>query len=131
MTRKDFTVEHYMTREPATVAPGDSLQHALTVMQDRGFRHLPVVDGGTLKGVLSERDAKTALGIRGADVKRMTVQDVFSPDPYVTHPNAPLKMVAQEMAEKRYGSAVVMEMSSVVGIVTTTDLARALAEVLP
>jgi CBS domain-containing protein len=54
------SITHYMTRTPTTVAPDASLQHALDLMLSGGFRHLPVVDGGRLMGMLSMRDISRA-----------------------------------------------------------------------
>jgi CBS domain-containing protein len=49
-------VVEYMTEEPVTVAPDDDLEVAARRMAELGVRHLPVVDGGRLVGVLSIRD---------------------------------------------------------------------------
>ena len=45
-----------MTADPITVDPRSNALDALHLMQDRRFRHLPVVDGGELVGVVSRRD---------------------------------------------------------------------------
>jgi CBS domain-containing protein len=50
------TVADYMTDQPVTVAPDDDLEVAARRMADLGVRHLPVVDGTQLVGVLSIRD---------------------------------------------------------------------------
>jgi CBS domain-containing protein len=49
-------VEAWMTREPTTLGPGDDAADALGLMLERGFRHLPIVDGGIVVGVISMRD---------------------------------------------------------------------------
>ena len=62
-------VGHWMTPDPETVASSDQVEDALRRMVDRGFRHLPVVDGhGDLVGMLSMRDLARA-GVRGAVTK--------------------------------------------------------------
>jgi CBS domain-containing protein len=50
------TVADYMTDQPVTVAPDDDLEVAARRMAELGVRHLPVVDGHQLVGVLSVRD---------------------------------------------------------------------------
>lgn len=50
------TVADWMTRHPETVDVGESTDHAAALMIHGGFRHLPVVDGGDVKGILSIRD---------------------------------------------------------------------------
>ncbi|MBN2752569.1 MAG: CBS domain-containing protein [Rhodospirillaceae bacterium] len=50
-----------MTRDPITVQAAESLSHALAEMRDRKFRHLPVMDGETLVGMISVRDLFAAM----------------------------------------------------------------------
>ena len=49
-------VTHWMTKAPATVAPDAPAEHALDLMLEGGFRHLPVLDGEAVVGVVSIRD---------------------------------------------------------------------------
>jgi CBS domain-containing protein len=49
-------VGHWMTSGPQTISPDASIEEALQRMVDGGFRHLPVIDGGSLVGMLSMRD---------------------------------------------------------------------------
>ena len=49
-------VSSWMTRDPMTVGPDDDTETALSLMLDRGFRHLPVVEGGEVIGIVSIRD---------------------------------------------------------------------------
>lgn len=50
-------VRAVMTRDPATATPDQPFAHALHTMNDGGFRHLPVVQGGRAVGMVSIRDA--------------------------------------------------------------------------
>ena len=52
----DSRVSDWMTRHPETIESDDTTDHAAALMIHGGFRHLPVVDGGELKGILSIRD---------------------------------------------------------------------------
>jgi CBS domain-containing protein len=52
----DVTVADCMTADPETIAPDDTIEHAGVLMIHGGFRHLPVVDGDDIVGVLSIRD---------------------------------------------------------------------------
>jgi CBS domain-containing protein len=54
--KEDARVSEWMTRHPETVESADSTDHAASLMIHGGFRHLPVVDGGQLIGILSIRD---------------------------------------------------------------------------
>jgi CBS domain-containing protein len=53
---QEATVGERMTRHPETVESDETTDHAASLMIHGGFRHLPVVDGGELKGILSIRD---------------------------------------------------------------------------
>ena len=53
-------VEHWMTRDPATIDANADVREARDIMLERGFRHLPVMDGGTLVGIVSLRDLTRA-----------------------------------------------------------------------
>ena len=52
----DTIVSAWMTRDPETMDPGDSTQHAAVLMIHGGFRHLPLVEGDDVVGMLSIRD---------------------------------------------------------------------------
>jgi CBS domain-containing protein len=54
--RDDAVVGECMTPDPDTIAPDDTIEHAAVLMIHGGYRHLPVVDGDDVVGVLSIRD---------------------------------------------------------------------------
>ena len=53
---KTTLVRDVMTRDPMTVKPADPLEACMGLMANRGFRHLPVMDGGRVVGVVSVGD---------------------------------------------------------------------------
>jgi CBS domain-containing protein len=53
---RDAVVAEYMTKDPETIEPGDTTQHATVLMIHGGFRHLPVVERDDVVGILSIRD---------------------------------------------------------------------------
>jgi CBS domain-containing protein len=57
----DTVLGGVMTPNPDTVAPNDSALEALRRMSERGYRHLPVVDGERMVGIVSIRDLYTAV----------------------------------------------------------------------
>ena len=54
--RDDAVVSDFMTTDPDTIGPDETTEHAATLMMHGGFRHLPVVEGGEVVGILSIRD---------------------------------------------------------------------------
>jgi CBS domain-containing protein len=54
-------IEHWMTREPTTIGTSASVEDALDLMLSKGFRHLPVEEGGTVVGIVSIRDLSEAM----------------------------------------------------------------------
>jgi acetoin utilization protein AcuB len=122
-------IQKYMTTTPHTIGGEQTLATAKTMMREYGIRHLPVLHGGKLVGVLTDRDVKLIEGLVDANSGELPVADAMSEAVYTTAPDRGLDVVAAEMAEKKYGSAVIMQNDKVVGIFTTVDACRALAEV--
>lgn len=124
------TVRSFMTACPHTVGADQTVSFAHTVLYQHRIRQLPVLDGGQLAGLLSERDLTLIASLRDVDPNSIKVEEVMSLSLYKVAPDAPLDQVAREMAAKKYGAAVVVENNTVVGIFTTVDACSALASVL-
>jgi citrate synthase len=63
----DHSIEEWMTRQPVTMPPSEGITHALEQMLDRNFRHIPIVDGDKLVGIVSLRQLIGAARIRKVD----------------------------------------------------------------
>jgi acetoin utilization protein AcuB len=123
-------ISKFMTPSPYSIGVEQSLSAAHALMREHHVRHLPVLHGGRLVGILTERDARLVESIKDVDANEVTVEDAMSQSVYVVPPDTPLASVAREMAEHKYGSAVVMDKGKVVGIFTTVDACTALATLL-
>jgi acetoin utilization protein AcuB len=123
------TVERFMTANPVAIASDRTLAEAHRVMRERQIRHLPVVDSGRLVGVVSQRDLYLLETLQGVDPDAERVGEAMTAEPFTVAPDAPLEDVASVMAERKYGSAVVLQGGEVVGLFTTVDALRALATV--
>jgi len=122
-------IDKYMTPMPHTIGNDIPVKTALEMMRKHGIRHLPVQKGGKLVGVLTDRDIKLAASFNGSS--ELSVEDVMTPDPYIARPQTALDEVATQMAEHKYGCAIIeQENGKVVGIFTATDGLRVLGEVL-
>ena len=121
-------VRDFMTPVPISVQPGCSTREARALMHEKEIRHLLVKRGSRLLGLVSERNLEA---LTGALLDQLTVADVMTPRPYAVSPAARLADVASVMAKAKYGSAVVRRRDGrVVGIFTTVDACRALAELI-
>lgn len=125
---KDKIIADYMTPSPHSIGYDQPLSHAHQVMRDHHIRHLPVLNRGHLVGMLSDRDLAFIENLKDVDATKVRVDDAMTPSPYSVSKSARLGDVAREMAEHRYGSAVVMENDHVIGVFTTVDALRALAD---
>ena len=123
-------VDKFMTTSPHTIGLDQPLTQAHAMMHKHKIRHLPVLNGGQLVGVLTDRDLHLVETLRDVDPDKVTVEDAMTPSPYSVTPHAALDEVAAEMAEHKYGCAVVIDNTHVVGVLTTVDLARVLTDVL-
>jgi acetoin utilization protein AcuB len=130
MTEPRCTVESVMSPSPHTIDAAQSLREASQLMQSLDLRHLPVLDEGRLCGVVSQRDLLLAETLIGFESRKAPVSDAMTIGAYAVPVGAPLADVVRTMAEKKYGCAVVVSgpESRVVGIVTTVDVCRVLAE---
>jgi acetoin utilization protein AcuB len=115
-----------MTREVVVVAPSVTLSAAARTLERMHVRHLPVVEGGRLVGIISDRDvlASKARGESG-----ISCGEAMSPSPITCLPGASVGRVAELMLTHRIDSIpVVDEDDALVGLVTSSDLLSLLVE---
>jgi acetoin utilization protein AcuB len=130
MSKPIPTIQKYMTTTPHSIGSEQTIAKAASVMSLHQIRHLPVLHGGQLLGILTDRDIKLIESFRDVDGTKITVEEAMTEQPYTVTPETPLDQVVQTMAEKKYGSAVVVQNHKVVGIFTTVDACQALADLL-
>lgn len=121
------TVGDYMSVTTETVAPDTAIDEALAMMRRTGHRHLPVRRLGEVLGIVSERDLLAAKGERQAG-ERCLVIDAMTPFPCEVAPDTPVAEAAATMAKGKFGAVLVMRNARLVGLFTTTDALRALAD---
>ncbi len=124
-------VADVMTKNPETLSLHDTLRVAKEKMQSGNFRRLPVVQGGELVGILSDRDLRRAtnsplvLRERWYDdmlLDNIRVLGVMTPDPVTIDADAPLIDAAKVMRQRKIGGLPVVSAGKLVGIITETDL---------
>ena len=132
-------VAEIMKTEVITIEKDAPVADAAKKMAEYNIRHLPVMDGSNLVGILSERDVALAQIFTGKDDRLLgnvtvlgpiPVSSVMSEDPAIMNPTDPLIQAAQLAVTRKYGAFPVMEDGKLVGILTTTDLLAAAVEKL-
>lgn len=128
MSKPIPNVQRYMTTTPRTIEPSMTLRQASTIMHEGKFRHLPVLAGDQLVGLVSLSDLRLVEGLTQVNPAQVKVEDVMIRKPYTCEPDASVDAVADEMIGRKWGSAVVVQNGKVVGIFTSTDAMRALVD---
>lgn len=117
-------LQDIMEGRVVAIRPTETASAAWTRMRRRDIRHLVVMDGESIVGVLSERDLG---GRTGAALRRgRTVQELMTPNVVTAEPDLTLRRAADLMRSRLIGSLPVVEGDELVGIVTATDVFDAL-----
>ncbi len=128
-----------MRTSPVSISRSDTLDHALRTLELWKIRHLPVVEGDRLVGIVSDRDLKKAapspfdrdtaeeyLRLTSA----VTIKEVMSKEVVTIYSHAPIEEAASLMFRKRIGALPVVQDGRLVGIITETDVLGVLTEMM-
>lgn len=123
-------VRNHMSTPAVTVGPEADYKAALKLMQDSALHHLPVVDsGGNLVGIAAERDL--LLAAAHYLQSEVEVGDIMHRGVVTATPDMSVAEAASLMVSKRIGGLpVVNDAKQVIGIITETDLFKALVKSL-
>jgi CBS domain-containing protein len=130
---KEGLVREIMMASPVTLRSQDTLDLANDVISLGRIRHIPIVDGGILVGIISDHDLMGAAAThifglkprsKTALLKSVLIKDVMKKRVITVRPDTPIRDAAHLMAEKKVGCVPVLSDGSLVGVVTTTDILR-------
>lgn len=124
-------VRDLMTRELVTLGPEASVAEALQLCRERRIRHVPIVENEELVGIVSDRDLREASPApddpnREEAIQDLRVGDIMNQEVVTVHPQDPTGYAAKEMYERKLDALPVMDEQDLIGIVTSTDVMRAL-----
>ena len=128
-------VHDVMRREPAVLPPSATLAEMLGLLQRRGIRHVPILDGSELVGIVSDRDLKSAMlstaTARSGDSRdrprhELTASDIMARTVVTITQVSSVEEAARLMATKRISALPVTDHGHLVGIVTETDVLQML-----
>ena len=137
--RNAMLVEKRMKRDPVTVTPDDSFRHAMTLIRQKGIRHLPVVEGGRLVGIVTDRDIRqtspspaTSLEIHELHylLERVTIREIMTKKVITVTADTPIEEAARLMLAHKIGGLPVLKDGILVGIITETDILQAFVGVM-
>jgi acetoin utilization protein AcuB len=128
-----------MTQKLIVATSEMSIKQAFLTMRTHRVRHLPVVDGDKLVGIISDRDLRRPRWAEKIDdwtsyyqiSEDVTVKDVMSTHPEVVHTYDNILKAVSIFRERRYGALPVLDKEqNLVGILSAQDLLLALEEML-
>jgi len=126
-------VADVMTRRPVTVSPDATVAAALSAMRRGRFRHLPVLAGAELVGVVAHGDLEAPPGAPVEAVESLAdrpVSEVMSAQPVTVWPDEPVEVAARLLVEQAVGCLPVVAGEELVGILTESDLFSVLLRLL-
>jgi CBS domain-containing protein len=135
---KDMLIKDVMTTQLITIESTGSLESARQIFDKNQIRHIIVVDGDKLVGILSNHDLlRVSFGdtygddqttVDDAIVNMLTVKDVMRHKPISISPDSSIEDAIFILLNRRFHSLPIVENDKVVGIVTTTDFLKLLVE---
>lgn len=117
-----MTVAEIMVRPVLTAAPDTPVEVARRLLQEARARHLPVLDGELLVGIVSDRD------LRAVPNGTVPLREVMTSPVFVLSPDTSVRRAARLFRERRFGAMPVLEGRELVGIVSVVDVLRVLGE---
>jgi acetoin utilization protein AcuB len=134
-------VHEWMSPDPVTVAPDTDVREARRLLQRYGVRHLPVVRGGRLVGIVSDRDVRLEqAALEALDDRRLValvrgerdVSEVMTAAVHTISPDGSVTEAARTMLSRRISALpVVDDGGRLLGVITSTDCLLALLDVAP
>lgn len=134
ISEKSTSIRQWMTPDPVCVTPETTVPDAALLMRKGGFRRLPVLEGGKLVGIVTDRDLKEAMPSDATSlsiwelnylVAKLPVREVMSYPVITIDEDATLEQAARTMLENKLGGLPVVSGERLVGIITVTDVLRA------
>lgn len=136
--KKREPVKHIMTDDPITIHVNEELHKAETLFKDHKMRHLPVVSGAKIVGMLSMTDLARISFVDSYNPKDysvdtsiyslFTLDQIMVRDPQCITSDTLIKDAAKIFLDREFHALPVVDNGKLVGIVTTTDLIKYLLE---
>jgi acetoin utilization protein AcuB len=119
-------IANWMTRDPVCITRQDTLAKAKELMDAGRFRRLPVMENGKLEAIITDRDLRQHWGY----LDSTKVSAAMTSEPVTITPRTTAEDAVRLMLQHKIGGLPVVENGKLVGIVSTSDLLRALLDVM-
>ena len=136
--KKREPIRNIMTLHPIVLSLNDGLEKAEVLFKEHKMRHLPVVQGEKIVGIISMTDLARISFVDSYDpndfsldtsvYELFTLEQIMVRNPKCIHPNDTVKDAAKHFLAAEYHALPVVENDKLVGIVTTTDLLKYLLD---
>jgi acetoin utilization protein AcuB len=132
-------VAEWMTRDVLTVGPDDKVSRAARILGKRRIRQVPVVDADNLVGLVTKSDLLRAcppdlnpFSLIGSVANELArpIHDIMTTDIITTRPESPLEEAAHQLIDRRINALPVVGNLRLAGILTGSDISRALLAAL-
>ncbi|MCS7198733.1 MAG: CBS domain-containing protein [Caldimicrobium sp.] len=120
-------VKNWMVSNPITISPDKTVEDALQVMKLNSIRHLPIVEGETLKGLVTESSLRAYLS---PEKQKLPLREVMIINPIVIDPEASIDEAARLIYKYKIGGLPVVSNGKLTGIITVTDILEAFIELM-
>jgi acetoin utilization protein AcuB len=131
-------VADVMTTDPVSIAPEDSIQQALDIMDQENIRQLPVTNEKELIGIITDRDIRSFLGGRSLSYLeeqevaiKTKIASVMTDKPITLSPDDDLQEAVEILLEEKVGGIPIVDTAvGLMGIITYVDVLRCFLEQL-
>ena len=118
-----MNVNEIMTKSVVTLKSGDTVERAATLMKEHNVGSIPVCEGSSVKGIITDRDITLKSVAGGKDSKSQTVNEIMTTNIVTGTPNMSLDEASKVMSENQIRRLTIVDNNNLVGIVALGDLA--------
>ena len=122
------SIRDVMTSNPTSCEPSTTVVDAAKVMAQEDVGPVPIVEGGRIVGIVTDRDLVVRVLAEGRDPNSTTIGEIASADLVTVQPDSDLNEALNLMAQNQVRRLPVVEGDQLVGIVAQADVARAADE---
>jgi CBS domain-containing protein len=116
-------------KEVYSILSTNTVYEALTVMSEKNIGAILIIEDGILKGVLSERDYARKIVLKAKSSKKALVHEIMESDVVTVKPSDNLEYCMELMSVKRVRHLPVIENNTVIGIISISDVVKAIIEI--